>query len=248
MSMRTGIILLGRGGYSKAPAEQMERLKQAVESEMQVDLVQGAFIDQGSPSLLDALKSCLDMELDRVFVMPVYLPTDRNLERWLAGVMKRWLHDHPQAAFALTLTEGIGDSTALDAALIDTLKTHLNTPQEALSKSPDDPNHPDWSAVPPHQYHVLFCRGPRCNTIGAGEIAARLSQRLQEKDLLDKDVLVVRTGCLYPCNLGPLMVVYPDGVWYGGLDEEAIDQIVEQHFIGGEVVERYVCYREQTRM
>lgn len=41
------------------------------------------------------------------------------------------------------------------------------------------------------------------------------------------------------CNLGPVLVVYPAGVWYGGLDEASISQIVTQHFIDGEVVEAH---------
>ena len=99
MTTQTAVILLGRGGYSKAPKEQLERLAQSVRSNTDAELVIEAFIDYSTPSLPEALTSCLSHSLERVLVTPVYLPTDRNLERWLAKVLQRWLHDHPQAAF-----------------------------------------------------------------------------------------------------------------------------------------------------
>ena len=49
-------------------------------------------------------------------------------------------------------------------------------------------------------------------------------------------VLAARTGCLYPCNLGPVMVVYPEGTWYCGLDEDTVSRIVDRHFLNGEPV------------
>ena len=52
-------------------------------------------------------------------------------------------------------------------------------------------------------------------------------------------VMTVRTGCLYPCDLGPILVVHPDGTWYGGVDEAAVDRIAAEHIVGGEVVQEY---------
>jgi (2Fe-2S) ferredoxin len=52
-------------------------------------------------------------------------------------------------------------------------------------------------------------------------------------------VHAAQTGCLSPCNLGPTMVVYPEGIWYCELSAAAIDRIVDEHFVGGRVVEEY---------
>jgi (2Fe-2S) ferredoxin len=52
-------------------------------------------------------------------------------------------------------------------------------------------------------------------------------------------VLVTRTGCLYPCSFGPVLVVYPDRVWYTVPDRGALELIVEQHLLGGKVAEQY---------
>lgn len=49
-----------------------------------------------------------------------------------------------------------------------------------------------------------------------------------------------KVDCLRVCESGPIAVVYPEGAWYRGLDEHAIDEIIEQHLIGGKPVRRYL--------
>lgn len=88
--------------------------------------------------------------------------------------------------------------------------------------------------------HAFICTSctlngaPRgtCGKKGSPELLQYLTEALEEADLTD-DVEVSFTGCLSRCVHGPVMVVYPEGVWYGGVDEDAIDRIVEEHFEGG---------------
>ena len=47
-----------------------------------------------------------------------------------------------------------------------------------------------------------------------------------------------KSGCLDQCEHGPTVVVYPDAVWYGGVTEADVAEIVERHLVGGEPVER----------
>ena len=51
-------------------------------------------------------------------------------------------------------------------------------------------------------------------------------------------VRVNRGGCFDRCNDGPLMVIYPEGIWYRFVDEEDIDEIIEEHLINGVTVNR----------
>lgn len=51
-------------------------------------------------------------------------------------------------------------------------------------------------------------------------------------------IRVNRAGCLDRCSLGPVMVVYPEGVWYTYVDTDDIDEIVESHLVSGQPVDR----------
>lgn len=67
-------------------------------------------------------------------------------------------------------------------------------------------------------------------------------RRLQELVLrhgVAWDVLVTRTLCLSTCRDGPSVVVYPEGVWYGGVTEAAAEEIFHEHLVAGRPVERY---------
>ena len=82
--------------------------------------------------------------------------------------------------------------------------------------------------------HAFICTSctlngaPRgvCSKKGSPELLKYLTEALEEADLSF-------TGCFSRCVNGPVMVVYPEGTWYGNLDEDAIDRIVEEHFEGG---------------
>jgi (2Fe-2S) ferredoxin len=60
---------------------------------------------------------------------------------------------------------------------------------------------------------------------------------LAHKDLWDQ-VALNTASCLGPCFDGPNIVVYPEGVWYAGVQEEDVAEIVSEHLVGGRVVER----------
>lgn len=90
------------------------------------------------------------------------------------------------------------------------------------------------------KYHVFMCtsctlNGQQrgfCAKSGAVDLVQKLMMEIEERDL-SADVMVNNTGCFGICDKGPIMVVYPEGVWYGALDEDAIETICEQHFENG---------------
>jgi (2Fe-2S) ferredoxin len=75
---------------------------------------------------------------------------------------------------------------------------------------------------------------PSCLPNGAGDVFSALREE-QGRRLLT-DVKIVAGGCLEACMVGPVMVVYPDGVWYGGVTEADVPAIMD-HLEGGEPVE-----------
>ena len=84
--------------------------------------------------------------------------------------------------------------------------------------------------------HLFVCTNaissgkPACGRRGGGEILAAVQHKLLARG--GAGVLATPCGCLGPCFDGPNAVVYPDGVWYGGLDETDADAIVA-HLIDG---------------
>ncbi|MBL4775769.1 MAG: NAD(P)H-dependent oxidoreductase subunit E [Mariprofundus sp.] len=90
----------------------------------------------------------------------------------------------------------------------------------------------------PYQRHAIMCCGKSCG--GNLPLFRYLKKRLADRGLYTDESTTVRVnkaGCLGVCCEGPIMVVYPEGVWYCQLDEVAIDRIIEEHFIGHQVVE-----------
>ncbi len=87
--------------------------------------------------------------------------------------------------------------------------------------------------------HILVCTGGGCVASGALEVSAALREAVGRFDL-ENDVSVVETGCLGPCAVGPVAMVYPDGVLYQDLRPEYASEIIEEHLLKGRVVDRMV--------
>ncbi len=95
------------------------------------------------------------------------------------------------------------------------------------------------------KYHVFFCCNQReagepcCARFNAQKMRDYAKQRIKALGLNGEGgVRVNSAGCLGRCEKGPVVVVYPECVWYTWIDEEDIDEIIEQHLQQGQVVER----------
>jgi (2Fe-2S) ferredoxin len=90
-----------------------------------------------------------------------------------------------------------------------------------------------WEEVGSHRHQVNICRGPRCTAKGAVENLRAMVLAMMEHNLGDDDVLLVHTGCQFPCNQAPVVSIQPDDVWYGGVDPAGAAAIVGEHLVGG---------------
>ena len=90
-----------------------------------------------------------------------------------------------------------------------------------------------------HRAHVLVCAGAGCISSGCRAVQEALLTDLA-KHGLEGEVRVVETGCMGPCDLGPMVVVYPEGVFYQKLRVDDARAIVEEHLLKGRVVDRLV--------
>ena len=96
-----------------------------------------------------------------------------------------------------------------------------------------------------YRYHVFFCINERpdgsacCQRFDAQAMRDYAKQRSKELGLARKGGVRINTaGCLDRCEEGPVIVVYPEGVWYTYVDREDIDEIIEKHLLHGRVVKR----------
>ncbi|WJW75853.1 (2Fe-2S) ferredoxin domain-containing protein [Thiohalobacter sp. IOR34] len=98
-----------------------------------------------------------------------------------------------------------------------------------------------------YKYHVFFCTNrreggqPCCARLGGQEMRDYAKQRCKALGLTGPGgVRINSAGCLDRCGEGPVLVVYPEGVWYSYVDQEDIDEIIDSHLRGGTPVTRLV--------
>ncbi|MGI6227473.1 MAG: NADH-quinone oxidoreductase subunit NuoF [Peptococcales bacterium] len=88
-----------------------------------------------------------------------------------------------------------------------------------------------------YRSHVLVCAGTGCTSSNSLEVREGLRNELTRLNL-NKEVKVVETGCFGFCNLGPIVVVYPEGTFYCQVKPEDVKEIAEEHLLKGRIVSR----------
>jgi (2Fe-2S) ferredoxin len=101
-------------------------------------------------------------------------------------------------------------------------------------------------AKPFFQQHVFFCMNQRddasresCGQHNAQGAQKHAKKRIKELGLSGPGkVRINQAGCLDRCEQGPVLVIYPQGTWYTYVDNQDIDDIIDTHIVGGNVVDR----------
>ena len=99
--------------------------------------------------------------------------------------------------------------------------------------------------MPPYECHVFVCDNRRdasdprgcCAAKGADAVRARLKDLVKEAGQ-NRRVRINAAGCLDQCAHGVALVVYPEGIWYGAVTDDDVDEIFRSHVLGGQPVER----------
>ena len=92
--------------------------------------------------------------------------------------------------------------------------------------------------------HILICGGTGCHATGSGMVKQALTAEISRQGLTD-EIRIVETGCNGFCAMGPIMVIYPDGIIYMMVQPDDVPDIVEEHLLKGRPVER-LLYREPS--
>jgi len=96
-----------------------------------------------------------------------------------------------------------------------------------------------------YRAHVLICAGTGCTSMDSRVLLQNMQDEIT-KHGLEKEVKVIETGCFGFCNMGPIMVVYPEGTFYCLVKPEDAVEIVEEHLIKGRPVDRLRYQDGQT--
>lgn len=95
------------------------------------------------------------------------------------------------------------------------------------------------------KYHVFVCSSSRlngqqqgvCHVKESADIIQTFLEELEDRGL-SGEIMITNTGCLGLCNSGPIVIVYPDGVWYSEVSVDDVEEIVESHLENGKKVTR----------
>lgn len=93
-----------------------------------------------------------------------------------------------------------------------------------------------------YRSHVLVCGGTGCHSSGSADIIERFNSELKEHGI-EKEVKVVQTGCFGLCEVGPVVIVYPEGAFYSRIKTDDVPEIVSEHLVKGRIV-KHLLYHD----
>lgn len=229
-------VLLAKSSITGAATREMEDLTARLSATGAVGHVSFAFSEQGSPALREVLLDLVALGFVEVRIVPLLLPMEPGFGVWIDRAVNRWRSENPELVWPRVLTcEPPAALPAMDLLLRDmlssTLKEPAPTPASALPSV--------GSLVPAQKRRVLVCQGGPCNNAGAAVVWGHLRNEQKRLNLRSTGdgVMTAKSSCLGPCNLAPVLQVFPEGTYYGGVDEAGIDTIIAEHLLQGKVVE-----------
>lgn len=180
--------------------------------------VRVAYLDHDEPAIHDVLDAARDTSADEVVVVPMALPADPYLRTWIARAVANWRESAGAGRPEVRLAADPTGSTAIGPLLADLALG----PTTAVTASPAAFRSPAWSVLEEPERHLFVCRGPRCAAYGAGRTHRALTAATRATT-----TQVTPTGCLGPCNLGPLVIDHSDGTWHHNVDADAATRITQ---------------------
>ncbi|TGG93850.1 (2Fe-2S) ferredoxin domain-containing protein [Natronospirillum operosum] len=199
-------------------------------------------LDTNGPDLLTALDDRVAQGYRAIRVQPLGLPLSDSLLNWLPGVLAHW-RESRSASVQILLGS---DQAAQQAGWGEFLGAMLDEPATPIEEDTEPSlGKPGWTNVPDFRYHLLVCTGPRCQIHGSNPLLQQLQANCRSQGVY-KDCLITRAGCMFPCNQGPLVAVYPQGGWYRLADTQAVEDFVREVLVAGEECTRLRVHQTET--
>ena len=184
-----------------------------------------AFLQMGDPSLSAELTRLADTGVPTVTLVGVKVGPIGPAHSWLRRIAAHWWRERAGHRPEVLVATRLADELDHIGAVLSEVRA-IHGGEAGLTSAA-------WERVTGHRHQVMVCRGPRCTAQGAFESLRSMILALMEHNLGDEDVLLVHTGCQFPCNQAPVVSVQPDDVWYGHIDPAAAEAIVAEHLSNG---------------
>lgn len=228
------ILLLAKSAFAAAPHGEMARLAEMAAGFEGVTAVQYCFSEQGTPSLRSALLELRAEHHSEIVIVPLLLPMEPSFRNWLSKSLRRWQAETSGGWPPIRIASDIARSAHFERLLGGLIGDIAQEPAVPPAETPVR----EGSLVPAQKRRVLVCEGGACNAAGADVLWCHLRNRQKELNLRNTGdgTMTAKATCLGPCNLAPVLQVFPEGTYYGGVNEDAIDRIIEEHLLGGRVV------------
>lgn len=237
---RRAVLLVAKSAFAAQPHEEMRRIAKMAALMPGVACAASCYSEQGTPSLREALLALGGENYSSIVLVPLVLPVEPSFLRWLTKSVRRWQAELPDAWPPIYLTRDVVQSLQFEPLL----SSLIAGAAASLPLSPATSLAEEGSAVPPQRRRVLVCEGPTCNAAGADSIWGHL-RNVQERRKLrvtGDGTMTAKATCLGPCNLAPVLQVFPEGTYYGGVTEDAVDRIADEHLLGGRVVDDFAYF------
>jgi sirohydrochlorin ferrochelatase/(2Fe-2S) ferredoxin len=257
----TAVLLVGRGSSDPDANGDLAKLGRLFWEGRRYLALEAAFCGVSRPLVPEGLRQLARLRPKRIVVLP-YLFFAGVLEERLRADLADFRRSHPWIEALLAAPIGIEprlveillerrrEALAGKAAMTcDLCKYKVELAgfeddvggEKALLRSM---RHASLTAAPAQSHahaairkHVLVCVNTECVAQGSAALVAGLRQKLKNREL-ELTIQTTKTSCLRRCGDGPLLVVYPDGVWYRRVGAGDLDEIIEQHLEKGRPVGR----------
>lgn len=237
LKTKRAILLVAKSAFAAAPHKQMRQLAELAATLPGVTKASFGFTEQGTPSLRHSLCDLRDDGCTDILILPLMLPIEPSFTAWLTRSLRRWQAEDIVAWPTIRIAQGLADSPLLAGLMAELVTKAIEAPEIA----PATRLVAEGSLVPGEKRRVLVCQGAPCNAAGADLIWGHLRNQQEPHKLRVEGggTLICKSTCLGPCNLAPVVQVFPEGTYYGGVTEAAIDQIVAEHLLAGNIVDEF---------